>query len=132
MSNTHPLPTQEEQLNSLSLTKVRAAGEIAAAFLIAQIGYAYIDWKGQRLLNEIEQPTIFQSVVHVGMSIITIGIIVTILTISLRRTGTTWGSLGLKKHSWKSHLLNFIVLFIGFSLIGLIGQYVSQQLGQVA
>lgn len=129
MSNAHPLTTQEEQLNSVPLSKVRAIVEIVAAFLIAQIGYTYIDWKGQRLLNEIVEPTHLQLLVHVGMSIIAIGIIVAILTISLKRTGTTWGSLGLKRHSWKSHLLNFIVLFIGFSLIGLIGQYISQQLG---
>ena len=127
--NNNPLPAQEEQIESISITRVRAAIEVACAFLIAQIGYTYIDWKGQKLLNEIEQPTLFQLVSHVGTSIIAIGIIVYILTISLRRTGTTWGSLGLKKHSAKNHLLNFIVLFIGFNLLGFIGQYISQQVG---
>ncbi len=128
MNNSH-LPAQEEQLQSVSISKLRAVIEVAAAFLLAQIAYAYIDLKGQKLLNEIEQPTLFQLVSHVGTSIITIVIIVYILTISLRKTGTTWGSLGLKKHSTKNHLLNFIVLFIGFNLLGFIGQYISQQVG---
>jgi uncharacterized protein len=128
MNNNH-LPAQEEQLQSVSISKLRAVIEVAGAFLLAQIAYAYIDWKGQKLLNEIEQPTLFQLVSHVGTSVIAIVIIVYILTLSLRKTGTTWGSLGLRKHSAKNHLLNFIVLFIGFNLLGFIGQYISQQVG---
>lgn len=120
---------QETQIKSVSISKIRIAIEVIVAFLIAQVGYAYIDWKGERLLYEIVEPTLFQMVAHVGMSIITIAIIVYFLTISLRRTGTTWSALGLKKHSTKNHILNFIVLFIGFNLIGFIGQYISQQIG---
>ncbi len=127
--NNNLLPAQEEQMQSIPISKLRAAIEVAGAFLLAQIGYAYIDWKGLKLLNEIEQPTLFQLISHVGMSVIVVGIIVYILTISLRKTGTTWGSLGLKKHSAKNHLLNFVVLFIGFNLLGFIGQYISQQVG---